>query len=471
MNKKRLRLLYIIFDLLTSQIAWTLFFFFRKIVFEQKLFGGDLRIIPDNRLLTGLIVIPVFWLILNFIAGFYDNPFRKSRLRDFGLTFFITLTGSIILFFALILDDFIRDYSNYYLSFGVLFGLQFTLSSIPRHILTSITVKRIHRGKIGFNTLLIGSNGKASDIYEKIITQPLSSGNKFIGFITVSEEGADRMGSILSNLGSLENLNRIIESHEVEEVIIAIEPTETETIGKIIYNLNNTGVIIKVIPGVYDILMGRIKMSAIFGTPLIILNADSIPLWQYNIKRITDYINAFLSLIILSPVSLVLTVAIKLSGKGPVIFRQERIGLKGKPFNIYKFRSMVYNAEANGPQLSSDSDQRVTNIGRFIRKHRLDEIPNFINVLKGEMSIVGPRPERQVYIDQIVKVAPSYRNLLRIKPGITSWGQIKFGYASNIEEMVKRLDYDLIYLENRSLYIDFKIIIYTLLTILRGHGI
>ncbi|MCD4769283.1 MAG: sugar transferase, partial [Bacteroidales bacterium] len=144
MNKKRLRLLYIIFDLLTSQIAWTLFFFFRKIVFEQKIFGGDLRIIPDNRLLTGLIVIPVFWLILNFIAGFYDNPFRKSRLRDLGLTFFIVLLGSIILFFALILDDFIKEYSNYYLSFGVLFGLQFTLSFIPRYILTSITVNRVH---------------------------------------------------------------------------------------------------------------------------------------------------------------------------------------------------------------------------------------------------------------------------------------------------------------------------------------
>ncbi|MCD4769699.1 MAG: hypothetical protein K8R35_05975, partial [Bacteroidales bacterium] len=224
MNKKRLKLLYIIFDLLTSQIAWTLFFFFRKIVFEQKLFGGDLRIVPDNRLLTGLIVIPVFWLILNFIGGFYDNPFRKSRLRDFGLTFFLTLLGSIILFFALILDDFIKDYSNYYLSFSVLFGLQFTLSYIPRYILTSITVNRVHRGKIGFNTLLIGSNGKASDIYEKIITQTLSSGNKFIGFISVSEEGTDRMRSILPDLGSPNDLNRIIESHKVEEIIIAIEP-------------------------------------------------------------------------------------------------------------------------------------------------------------------------------------------------------------------------------------------------------
>ena len=131
---------------------------------------------------------------------------------------------------------------------------------------------------------------------------------------------------------------------------------------------------------------------------------------------------------------------------------------------------MRTDAEATGPALSSESDQRVTPFGRFMRKIRLDEIPQFFNVLKGEMSLVGPRPERQFYIDQIVKQAPHYVHLQKVKPGITSWGQVKYGYAENVEEMIQRLKYDLIYIENMSLIVDFKILIYTVLTVLRGGG-
>lgn len=189
------------------------------------------------------------------------------------------------------------------------------------------------------------------------------------------------------------------------------------------------------------------------------------------VRQFSDILLSLLALIILSPLILILSVIIIISGKGPVIYSQDRVGKSGRPFVIYKFRSMKYDAETGVPMLSGTNEERITRIGRYLRKYRIDEIPNFINVLKGEMSVVGPRPERQFFIDQIVKRNPQFRELLRIKPGVTSWGQVKYGYATNVDEMLERLEYDLYYLKNRSLWFDMKILLYTLGTILQGKGL
>jgi len=189
------------------------------------------------------------------------------------------------------------------------------------------------------------------------------------------------------------------------------------------------------------------------------------------IKQIFDFTFAFLSLLLLSPLLLLLSLVIRLSGRGPVIYSQDRIGRNGKPFSIYKFRSMAYDAERGVPLLSGDNGERITRIGLFIRKYRIDEIPNLINVLRGEMSVVGPRPERRFFIDQIVIQTPLYTELQSVKPGVTSWGQVKYGYASSVDEMIERLDYDLYYMKHRSLWFDLKIIFYTIGTVLRGKGV
>lgn len=471
MKTNKLRFAYILFDILASIIAWTCFFFFRKIVIEQRIYGENLKIGVDSRLYLGIIIIPVFWLVLNFMSGFYKNPLRKSRLSDFGQTLSVTLLGTVIIFFTLILDDAIIKHTSYYLSVSVLFALQFTLSYIPRFFLTSYTVHRIHKGLIGFNTLIIGANGRATSFYTRIKSQSKSSGNRFIGFLSSSDEKGNSLEKFLPRQGDITDLKEVLFRENIEEVIIAIEKDEQATLGPIIAELRNSRIITKAVPDMYDILLGRVRMSTIIGTPLISINADSIPAWQYNVKRTIDYFIALISLIIILPLSIVIALLIKFSSKGPVIFSQVRIGRGGKKFRIYKFRTMVYNAEADGPELSRDNDPRITSVGGFMRKHRLDEIPNFLNVLKGDMSIVGPRPEREFYINKIVEVAPQYKNLLRVKPGITSWGQVKYGYASDIEEMIERLEYDLIYLDNMSLFVDLKIIIYTGITILRGRGI
>lgn len=190
-----------------------------------------------------------------------------------------------------------------------------------------------------------------------------------------------------------------------------------------------------------------------------------------NIKTVIDYSLTIICLFLLCPVILIFAISIKLSGKGPVIYSQQRVGKSGKIFNIYKFRSMHFGTEDGVPLLSDINDKRITTLGRYMRKHRFDEIPNFINVLKGEMSLVGPRPEQQYFVDRILPKAPKYILVQNVKPGITSWGQVKYGYASNVDEMIKRLDYDLYYLENRSIWFDLKVLIYTVGIIFKGDGI
>jgi exopolysaccharide biosynthesis polyprenyl glycosylphosphotransferase len=471
MNPRIHRLKYILIDFLFASAAWTLFFVFRKIYIEPQKFGYPIPVEFDKKYFLGLIFIPLFWLLLYYISGYYKDIYRKSRLNELGQTLFITLIGVVVIFFALILDDTVLVYKNYYVSFLALFTLHFTLTYIPRFFLTTNTIHRVHRGKIGFNTLLIGGNKQAYDIFHEIQAQDKSIGNKFIGFVNVREEGDYMLSDYLPHLGSLENLREVIVMHAVEEVIIALESSEHEEIERIINKLYDLNIVVKVIPSMYDILTGKVKMSIIFGTPLIQITHELMPAWQEKIKKLIDIVVSLIALILLSPFALFLAIGIKLTSKGPVFYSHERIGKYGKPFKIFKFRSMYQDAEAKGPTLSSKNDPRITPFGRFMRKSKLDEIPNFYNVLIGDMSLVGPRPERRYFIDQIVETAPHYLHLLKVKPGITSWGQVKYGYAESVDQMVERLKYDILYIENMSLYVDFKIIIYTAITILKGRGI
>lgn len=210
----------------------------------------------------------------------------------------------------------------------------------------------------------------------------------------------------------------------------------------------------------------------------ITLEHQPVYMNNYAVNKITEtlrygtgFLIALTVILILSPLIIIMTILIKISGTGPVIYSQDRIGKNGKPFMIYKFRSMKYDAETGEPMLSGLGQERITRIGRFIRKYRIDEIPNFLNILKGDMTLVGPRPERKFFIDQLEKRVPEIIELQKIKPGITSWGEIKYGYASNVDQMVERLRYDLYYLKHRSLLFDLKIVILTIGTIIRGEGL
>ena len=426
----------------------------------------------DEKFFWVLLFIPLFWILIYYLTGVYKNIYRKSRLKEVGQTLLISIIGVLVIFFTLLLDDQVKSYKDYYQSILVLLGLHFGLTASLRFILSSITNYRIHNRVIGFNTLLVGSNENALKLFTEMENQEKSSGNKFVGFVHVDNKNgySQEISKYLPHLGELGDLKRIIEERKIEEVIIAIESFEHENINSIVNELDYKGIIIKVIPDMYDILSGSVKMTSIFGAPLIEISREIMPTWEQSVKRFFDVVVSLFVLTAFSWVYIIVSIAVKMSSKGTIFYKHERIGWHGKPFQIYKFRSMRSDAESSGPALSSKKDPRITPLGLILRKVRLDEIPQFYNVLIGEMSIVGPRPERQFFIDQIVKKAPHYKHLHKVRPGITSWGQVKYGYAENVDQMIERLKYDIIYIENMSLGVDFKILIYTILIVLQGRG-
>ncbi len=464
MQKRTLTFSFILLDLLTASLAWGVFYYLRKTFIEKTDFQSN------PTFFAGILIIPVVWFLIYFMQGTYHDVRRLYRLKVLGLSFFGSLIGTFVLFFGLLLDDEIIGYQEYYKSLVILFLLYFVSTTTVRMILTNWVVAQIHNRKTGFRTILIGGSEKAVSIYNEVQQLEKGIGNEFIGFVNLN--GIDKLlENELPYLGHADDLEAIMERCAPEEVIIALESTEHERLSSIISRIDSKGnVSIKILSDMYDILSGSVKMTNIYGALLMEVNTDTMPIWQTLTKRLLDIIMSLIAIVILLPVYLLLVILVKLGSKGSIFFFQDRVGVNGKTFKIIKFRTMYSDSEKDGPQLSSGNDPRITSIGSFLRKVRLDEIPQFFNVLFGEMSLVGPRPERQFFIDQISAIEPQFLQLTKVRPGITSWGQVKFGYAENVDQMLQRMKFDLLYLKNRSLALDFKIMLYTVRIVLKGTG-
>ncbi|HRO42298.1 MAG TPA: sugar transferase [Flavipsychrobacter sp.] len=454
-------------DYLSAAISWLLFFPYRQQLLGNSGFLQAWNLMSIKDWIVSLLLIPAGWLFLYLLSGTYFDLYRKSRLNEINRTLISCIIGSVLIALFAFAND-ANNYS-YFIKMTGRYLLIHTLCTVFFRLLILNNVKRrIQKGKVGFNTLIIGGNDKAIDLYKQLSEKGL--GNIFKGFIYSNLESSNGMSKYLPQLGNLKELERIIDKYQIEEVIVAVDSSEHHLLEDILTRLCYRPVYVKVLPDLYDIISGSVKTSNVYDAVLIQIPPDLMPDWQRVCKRTIDIVVSFLAILILLPLYLFVALKVKLSSNGPIIYKQRRIGRFGRVFYIFKFRSMYVNAEQKGPALSKDDDPRITPWGKVMRKWRIDELPQFYNILIGNMSLVGPRPERKYFIDIISETHPHYRYLHKVKPGLTSWGMVQFGYAENVKEMIDRMKYDLLYIENCSLALDIKIMLYTFVVLFQGRG-
>ena len=459
---------YKLLDYFSSALIWTLFFIYRKINEIPSEYFEWSDIWNDEKLYWGILIIPIGWMILYIASSQYEKIERQSRIILSIKTLTQSILGGIVLLLTVLVDDDLMLYKSYVSSFLVLVGLHFLATYFFRFTFLTFLKYKMSKGGIAISTLLVGE-GSISEAISSTLKNDLSLGYNLLGLINDSK----KTFSGFPHKGGTNELRSLVKEMGIKEVIFAQEEGNGQAIQSFLndqYPFQEELQLNISAHEAYSSAIGRIKIRPIRGLEILAIDLHEMPKWERIVKRICDVLTSVVLLILLVPLIIWIVIKVKFSSKGPIIFAQERIGLKGKVFRILKFRSMYQDSERKGPELSYEGDARCTPFGAFMRKWRLDEIPQFVNVIKGDMSLVGPRPERRYYIDELMKTEPRYNYLLSVRPGITSLGQVKYGYASDLQQMQKRLKFDLLYMDNRSLRLDIKILFYTLLVLLQGQG-
>ena len=465
MNKKIEKIFVLVIDFLTINLTWFLYYFIR-------VQSGLFEIFSHPDFFITAIVIYIYWLLIFTFIGMYRTWFARSRFDELTSLFKASFVGIFILFFLIFYDDMVKGESattGRYLIF-IYWGLFLFIVGSGRLFVRSFQRRLLIQGIGRKNALIVGYNPKAQNIHQTI-NKARGLGIDVVAYVAVKKENIGKKYEEVQVVNTVENIRDVIKKFDVSEIIIALEKNEDDIVMDVLSKCEGEEVSIKIVPDLYEIISGQARTNQIYGFPLIDIMPQLMPEWEKKIKRLMDIIISFLILTLTFPATLLVAIAIKLDSKGPIFFLQERMGLNGKIFKVIKFRSMIDNAEAySGPVWSTKDDPRITRVGKFIRKTRIDEIPQMINVLKGEMSLVGPRPERPYFVEKLAKEIPLYKRRLKVRPGVTGWAQVKHKYDETIEDVKTKLRYDLFYIENMSLRMDLKILFRTIFVVITGRG-
>jgi exopolysaccharide biosynthesis polyprenyl glycosylphosphotransferase len=465
MSKTNEKILILSTDFITINLAY--FFYF---VIRVRTGWFDLIIMPEFFL--PMLVVYFYWVIIFTFVGMYRTWFAASRLDELSTLFKASFFGIFILFFLIFIDDYVHNVkTSTRIIIFIYWGTFLFFVSVGRLLVRGLQRRLLIRGIGRKNALIVGNNSKAHEVENEVVNHK-ALGLDVIGYASVNniivEKEKDKESKVL---GTAHEIQRLIDQFNIKEVIIALDKKEDDLLVEIISKCEGKNVGLKIVPDLYEILSGQAKTSQIYGIPLIDIMPQLMPEWEKKLKRLIDIVVSLVILIVSSPICLISSIAIKLDSLGPIFFTQERCGFNNTEFKIIKFRSMFQNAEKHtGPIWSQKDDPRVTRVGKIIRKLRIDEIPQMFNVLKGEMSLVGPRPERPYFVDMLSKEIPFYKRRLKVRPGITGWAQVKHKYDETIEDVKIKLRYDLFYIENMSLRMDFKILFRTVFVVLFGKG-
>ena len=426
-------------------------------------------VLSANNIFFYFVLIQLFWSILFLSLNLYNPAATSSRFIEIQRLVLITFSVVVlIIFFDAI------SYLNWPIDpqTTMRYWFVFTFGLIASRIIFRTFQKYLLRKGFGRSkAVIVGFNSRGLETARQIVDHN-NLGYDIIGFVqAIDDNNIDQYDTSIPILGEEDQLKDIILSNQVSEVVLALDKLQHNRMMEVITHANGSPVSIKIVPDMYEVISGLARTEQIYGVPLIQVNPNLKTFYNKYLKRVIDLIITIPCLMIFLPFWGIISIMIKLDSSGPVLYKQDRIGENNTTFTIRKFRSMHYDAEKDsGPVWAADEDPRITRTGAWLRRFRLDEIPQLINVIKGEMSIVGPRPERPFFIDKLMQEFPFYYRRHKVRPGITGWSQIKQPYDMDIDDVRKKLKYDFYYIENLSFSLDIKILASTFWVMLSGKG-